>query len=464
MATEKRALAPTPDLTPQGILNPGWGDSVEAYVADRFPLRSTFIDLRFWLEGLRGADVSEDALFLDVSFSTQLAESDWSRSADDLIAPPRPPAAQAIMTVSAAPTSSVISQTGRAVYASSDERTPERSPSQRSADATTPSPAPAAAAATTRPAAFDGGLIIYGSRAMQIFYGGASGSSSYVETLSEYEKQLRGLASVYALIAPTAGAFYIPERYRNRAKAEDPNINGTYRRLPSTVKKVDAYRELAKHTDESIYYRTDHHWSQLGAYYAYRAFCERAGLTPIELADMEQHSRGKWRGSLYSFSRTPQLKRVFDDLDYWVPSVGATATRYEGYPMSDGSRRPLFHKTAKSYRLFLGGDHPLLHIQSDSGSDRRVLLIKNSYGNAFAPFLIPHFADIFVVDYRSFEGSVLQLIKEQNVTDVIVLNGSFTSNSRTTMRRIKNLLFGKKFGARGPTVTSSPKENFHPSG
>lgn len=111
---------------------------------------------------------------------------------------------------------------------------------------------------------------------MSLYGGDPASGKWYAQVLNSYHEELPDV-QIYNMIIPTAIEFYVPDKYRDLTQSQKAMIDLVYGTLDPSIKKVDAYSELAAHTDEYIYFRTDHHWTGLGAYYAYRAFCGRRG-------------------------------------------------------------------------------------------------------------------------------------------------------------------------------------------
>ncbi len=120
-------------------------------------------------------------------------------------------------------------------------------------------------------------VFVFKNRAFEMFGGGPAMGKSYANMINAYNKLLPGV-QIYNLIIPVALEFEITEKYAKLQKPNRPAIENIYDALDSNIKKVWAIDELRKHRSEYIYFNTDHHWTSLGAYYAYRAFCKTAGL------------------------------------------------------------------------------------------------------------------------------------------------------------------------------------------
>ena len=126
-------------------------------------------------------------------------------------------------------------------------------------------------------------VFVFKNRAFEMFGGGEAMGKSYANVINSYNKLLSPGIQVYNLIIPVALEFEITEKYAKLQKPNRPAIENIYNAEDSNIKKVWAIDEIRKHRSEYIYFNTDHHWTSLGAYYAYRAFCETAGFTPVSL-------------------------------------------------------------------------------------------------------------------------------------------------------------------------------------
>ena len=106
----------------------------------------------------------------------------------------------------------------------------------------------------------NGSVFIYKGQAMSMFGGSQSMGKWYADVVSSYASALPEV-QVYDIVVPTSIEFYLPEKYKDISAPEKPNIDYIYSQMSDAVRTVDAYGEIAKHTDEYIYFRTDHHWT-----------------------------------------------------------------------------------------------------------------------------------------------------------------------------------------------------------
>ncbi|HHW94001.1 MAG TPA: hypothetical protein GX734_05845 [Clostridiaceae bacterium] len=274
------------------------------------------------------------------------------------------------------------------------------------------------------------GLIIINDRAMERYYGSEKKLKAYGERLNRFADVLPAGTQLYSLVVPTAIELYAPEKYHSGYNSQVDCIKIINETLQSNVKPVNAYDKLLHNRDKYIYYRTDHHWTGLGAFYAYTAFCETAGWTHVPLDQMEHYKlEGTFLGTLYRVSKEATLKNNPDTTEGWKPVVDSyTATAWDKSDMKSSYKIRLNDERVRggnSYLNFSGGDRALLKIETSHTSGRKILIIKDSFGNAFVPYLANHYDEIYVVDARYYVRSLKALVKENGITDVLVLNGMF---------------------------------------
>ena len=220
-------------------------------------------------------------------------------------------------------------------------------------------------------------------------------------------------------------------------------IDYCYSQMNGSIITVDAYSKLRAHTDEYIFFRTDHHWTQLGAYYAYTAFCEAAGFEAVPLDEFETGCYDRFVGSMYNFTANyPQSQTLLDNpdyLEYYLPIATTHAKYYADTNLENGVPVSVVYQhldasVSNKYQCFIGGDTPVCVIESDVEGPV-CLMLKESYGNAFAPFLTSHYSKIIVVDPREFNRDgkpsldLTQFAKEQGVDDLLVINYPYMINN-----------------------------------
>lgn len=275
-------------------------------------------------------------------------------------------------------------------------------------------------------------LVLDDGRAIDLYGGGYERGQNYAETLNQLKTLVGDQVNVFSLVAPTAVSFYLPDDLSYMAGSEWDNIDHLNSFFDGII-PVDAYTALSQHVNEDIYFRTDHHWQPLGAYYAAQAFANIAQVPFAPLSDYETIAMEGYVGTMYGYSNENQLvKNNPDVFTYYKPKNEYTVTYYT-QSLTDPYEAGLFLKSLEDtpvvswYLVFMGGDDEVAHVHTDVSNGRKLVIVKDSYGNAVVPCLTNSFEDIWVVDMRYFEGSISQLVKDEGLTDVLFCMNSFSA-------------------------------------
>jgi hypothetical protein len=285
-------------------------------------------------------------------------------------------------------------------------------------------------------------LFVFKNRGFEMFGGGPAMGKSYANVINSYNRLgIPGL-QVYNLIIPVALEFELTEKYKNLQKPNRPAIENVYNNLDSNIKKVYAIDTIRKHRTEYIYFNTDHHWTSLGAYYAYRAFCGEAGLAPVSLDTLIYKDKPSFLGSLYRLTRDPGLQKNPDSVRYYL--FRDSSNFYIGNSAKPGIwlRSRMYAEGASgsnSYSVFLQGDLPLVKMETQKKNGRKILMVKESYGNAFAPWLINNYEKVIVVDQRYYTGNLPDLIKYEGINELLFINNIFAAHTPFHIEKIKGL-------------------------
>lgn len=199
--------------------------------------------------------------------------------------------------------------------------------------------------------------------------------------------------------------------------------------LDNRINFIYPYDTMRSHKREYIYYKTDHHWTTLGAYYAYKELCEKLELDKKDLYDYtEILATDEFYGTLYSKGLF-KIKKG-DDIYVYInkDEKDESIITYTEEKKKSAS----FYNTDKlkeknKYDLFLDGNHPLVEIENvNVNNDKKLLMIKDSYANSFVEFLTPFFSEIVMLDPRYYYDDIEELISEKKFTDIIYLYNSNT--------------------------------------
>ena len=302
-----------------------------------------------------------------------------------------------------------------------------------------------------------GGYYLVGDTAYELYAFSQANAQTYDSLMNKAATTLEGKAKVYDLIIPLHYSFALSAEVQDQHKLPDAGqaIDYMYSGMNDNVHTVNAYAALMAHKDEYIYFRTDHHWTATGAYYAYEAYCKAAGITPTSLSSYEKLAFGGFLGTLYSKTGQPAaMGGNPDSVEAYIPKGtndeyiydenGGDRTRYRGGVVRRDTDS-FYAAAASKYNCFLMGDHPLIEIHNENVSaDRKgttVLLVKESFGNAFAPFLVDSYEYIYVVDYRYYKGGTLgQLVADKGVDDVIFLNNVVATTGGARLSEMEDFI------------------------
>lgn len=241
----------------------------------------------------------------------------------------------------------------------------------------------------------------------------------------------------YCNRSPSSYSFYAPTKYYKPELDQKIAIDAIYNLLDPRIITIDTYSQLLQHTGEYIYFRTDHHWTARGAYWAYVAFAEKLGFTPASLEIMTAGKvNEKYLGSYYKQfkdnAKARLIKKKPDIVEYFISPVKYTATAYESAAMKGGKNVPVIMldkipNNVNYYRTFLGGDYPCMCIRTETKNGKSILFVKDSYANALIPYMMAHYETIYVVDFRDHNASgkpkfkITDFVKQHDVDDVALL-------------------------------------------
>ncbi len=291
-----------------------------------------------------------------------------------------------------------------------------------------------------------GGVLLHEGQALFMFQGtdrGAQGYANAVNTWVELVAKKRPGMTSTVVVTPTSSHFYLPPAARAKTTSEPKNLAAMRAALLPEVRFADVVTEMEGHQDEALFFKSDHHWTGLGAYYAYRAWARANGVTPLELTAFSKRSVPGVAGSFWSLTQAPELRNADKESYYYVPTtVTFDGTQYAGPQQKTPMPQPFFAEKSRGYIVFLGGDIPLLVSNTNAGTGRTALVVKNSYGNAFAPYLLPHFDRVVVLDYRYVSRNIQDIVDTFGVTDLVFVNATITANSGAHQERMRQVARG----------------------
>lgn len=303
------------------------------------------------------------------------------------------------------------------------------------------------------------GYYVKGDTAYQLYYFDQGYVDRYTKAVVQAALKLNGIAQVYDMVVPTAPCFYLTDADIERLGCSDGNdaIAYIYKaietysaqlvdagRLTTPIKTLDLYPHLAKHKNEYIFFRTDHHWTGLGAYYTSRFFLDEVGRKYPSLDQYTEYQINGFLGTLYKHTQNANLKANPDVVYAYESPTVKTLTVFDRHAevyIEDKIINPDITASNK-YLCFSSGDRPYYEIHNESINDgSAILVIRESYGNAFLPVIADSYEYVYAIDYRFWNDDLVALVQEKNIDTVLFLNNlsaTVTNYNIWTMERCIN--------------------------
>ena len=291
------------------------------------------------------------------------------------------------------------------------------------------------------------GLYVQGNKACSVYYFYEPAVATYAAALNTCAAQLDGIATVYSVLIPNNSGATLDEEILAQLGGTDQKeaLDYYHSIMDERIRVVETYDALRAHRDEYIYFNTDHHWTQLGAYYAYVEFCKKKGIEPSDISTWEQHDYGPFLGSFY---QELELQAMADDPDVvhvYVPTGTNDMTywneygEFEGYIIEDATD---YGENSK-YMCFVYGNQPRNKIVNPKVTDgSSCLVVIDSYGCAFVPCLVDNYQTIWFTDCRYGWDNIPQFAKDNGIQDVIFMNNMTIAGTETVADNLYYLCNG----------------------
>ena len=410
--TEKRNLAQFPPFSLESLWSGDWFDGISLWFSDTFPGREDFIRVNETMEHLHGLQRS-------VVSTESVSDRNDNDALDALLEQAEKPAAAPVV-----PTTEPL-----------------------------PSPEP-----TVDPNAeieewegldAEDEMKMYSSLVM--IGGRIFGRTGFSQFNSDRHAQMANRAGdIYAehgwrffnLPVPTSVGVLVASDMLEELQCADQGkmLRYMFAQENDNVYKVNCFNELLAHNTEQIYYNTDHHWSALGAYYAYTCFCREAGFEPVPLSEYEAVNMGEFRGTYYAqLGAVPNV--IVDEMIAYVPP-GNVRMEIPEYPMFT---TPVVdhteHSVNSKYNAFIAGDNPLTILTNDDLPDAPdCIVLKDSFGNPFSIFLTQHYHHVYVLDYRKNSRPLSSFAEEYGVQDILLVQSISVSQTESALNLLDGLL------------------------
>ena len=391
-AVERRTLTQFPAITLESFIDGTWFTDVSLWYSDTYPLREPLVSANKTMAGFYGV-------------STSRALVGGNVKADEV------PVAALSASDTTAPATNA-----------SEPAAPRRMRPAEQVEA----PDERVIAAAVQDSIMNG-LYIKDGIAYSICYFSQYGADIYIDSVNIAAEQLDGVAHVYSLLVPSS-AVALPEDEYEAVGGSDQRAVFDYiwTRFDDRVTQVDVLDSLREHSDDYVFFRTDHHWTQRGAYYGYVEFCHARGVQPRPLESYTYGNTGDFAGSYYE-SIYELMEPWIDEFETFTP----TSTNDMINRDNDGTEEavPIVDDTSDwgmygKYDAFSGCDPALGIMHNPNIKDgSSCLVVKDSYGSAFAPFLVDDYEYVYVLDPRVYSGNVCAFARDNGIQDVVFVYG-----------------------------------------
>lgn len=286
------------------------------------------------------------------------------------------------------------------------------------------------------------GLLMYNGAAYEMFYGNKGLAQDYSAALSRIKKALGKDIKMYNIVVPTHCGVTLPQRIMDKYELPNQNqyINDIFDAYTEDIIGINTFDTLCHHRDEYLYFNTDHHWTGLASYYAYRDFCKAAGVEYLDISKLTEGEIEGYHGSLYSYFDPSAFKP--DVVHYFTMDADTSTSVFDDDGTNEQPSR-LYHTYAEgqyAYGVFLGGDNPLMVCKNNDGNGKKIAVVKESYGNAFCPYIALTYSETHMIDFRYIEFDFVKYLKDNGIDEVIFINNTMASASYPRVEELNALV------------------------
>ena len=325
---EKRELARFPQFTYENLLNGKYFKGIEEFISDTFILRNDFINLSRKITSLWSANTFFNFGIDEIIFipsKTPTTEVNANTPTQNI--PPKEPENNKVPESGEGnqpkiedsidkpqqgkekedPVETVVPQHPTTTENSKDDNIVEPNPNDNLSEIEAP-------IGVGEPEFLSSGEIIYNGAVISIPYLVKSVATYYADVINYYQ-DLFPESKVHVICAPLSSSMVDDAKLKRKITDQNNMINAIYSYLDEEINGVNCFDNLFAHRNEYLYFKSDHHWTSRGAYYAYQSFAESSGLTPTPIESFKEiKMNDKWNGSMYYMTGDPRVKEIFDEV------------------------------------------------------------------------------------------------------------------------------------------------------
>ena len=244
-------------------------------------------------------------------------------------------------------------------------------------------------------------------------------SDKIIDILNKFQLNNKDI-NIEMIISPTSTSIYsnlLPNNNINYS--EKDAIDYYYDKL--NINTIDIYSILLEQKENyQLFYKTDHHWTTYGAYFAYKKYCEVNNIECYSIEDFNvELVSNEFLGTTYS--KIFWNKDSKDEIYAFNLENSNFTVEYLTKTTNSLYNNDYLSKKDK-YSYFLDNNQPLIKITNNNiKNNSEILIIKDSYANSFIPLLANNYKKIHVIDPRYYNLSISDYIKENNINNVLLL-------------------------------------------
>lgn len=421
---EKRELTDFPKLTVKGVLDGSFGTGLDLWYADTYPLRERLIAANHRLQALYGSQ------------SERIIIGDDGQKADDIPEITGPRDTTPLTTPSTGPVETQAAEaTNPAETTPPTQATEPTKPEETLPDGTVDTPGEVM-----------GSVYTTGDSAYSLYYFNRSGTERYAKAVSRAHELLGDSVRVFSMPIPLSSGVMLDPALLSSVGASDQRAAIEYikSQMDPGVYAVNIYDILKKHNAEYIYFRTDHHWTARGAYYGYVELCGAMGVEPHALEDFEKREFAGFLGTFYAKTQSKSMKNNPDTVEAFVP-MGTNSMTYVDNKGKEVKWNIIMNAekygTANKYYCFSGSDQSLAWVHNPAITDGSAcVIVKDSFGNAFVPFMVDHYEYVYWIDFRYFDEKLPDFVAEKGIQDVIFCLNIYNTTSSGAVSLVEKLV------------------------
>ena len=241
-------------------------------------------------------------------------------------------------------------------------------------------------------------------------------------------------APIYSMLIPSSFSILQDKLPSNASSIDELEVIKDISSKYPEITFIDATTNLENHKKEYIYYKTDHHWTTVGAFYAYQAW-HNADDKDLDSYDIKEVSTD-FLGSLYS--KVLNNNTAFDKIElfYQKNQINYEVTYNFNQKKSDTLYDFSKLKTKDQYQIFLGGNYPEITIHTSNNNNHSILLFKDSFANAFIPFLLNDYENIYIIDLRYFNKYINTYLEDKDIDEILFLYNLYNLSEDTSLRKL----------------------------